>query len=103
MHSADIKKENSIDESMVQQYFVVCGTIVFFFLRHLQSFFGKLLRALVYLVIAMFVIYMTADMQNQTLVTIIRVVVSVIVAFTVYVDINNPKRYCFDERVFINL
>lgn len=84
MHSGDIAKDNSIDELIVKQAIVGGGAVVFFFLSRLQSVLGKFLRALAYLVVGAFVIYMTADVHDKTLLMIIRVTVGLVVAFGLY-------------------
>ena len=57
MHSVDIAKDNSIDESMVKLYIVSSGVVVFFFLSRFESIVGKFLRVLAYLAIGAFVLY----------------------------------------------
>lgn len=84
MHSADIAKDNAIDELLVKQIIVGGGLVIFFFLSRLQSVIGKFLRVLAYLVVGALVFYMTADMQDKTFVMIIRVIVGLMLAFGLY-------------------
>ena len=84
MHSVDIAKDNSIDESMVKLYIVSSGVVVFFFLSRFESIVGKFLRVLAYLAIGAFVLYVTMDMQDKTLLMIIRGIVALVVLFGMY-------------------
>ena len=84
MHSGDIAKDNSIDELIVKQSIVGGGAVAFFFLSRLQSVVGKFLKVLAYLLVGAFVIKMTANMQDKTLLMIIRVIVGLVIAFVLY-------------------
>jgi len=182
IHSSDIARDNALDEMMVQQAIISGAAVIFLFFSRFQSVVGKFLKALAYLIVGGFVVYMTADMQDKSLMVILRGVAGLMVAFglygfvsfayfknrddelkkngwkleakwsdvnldadedmsfyvikfsarhpqtgetlyfkserlnfnpsdkledgqvfTVYVDRNNPKKYCFDEDAFSNL
>jgi len=84
LHSSDIAKEYSTDETVIQQIIVGAGTVVFFLLSRFESVVGKFLRVLAYIAVGIFVFYITADMQDKTFALIIRSMTGLVVAFGLY-------------------
>jgi len=84
IHSGDIARDNAFDERVVQQTIVGGGVIIFLFFSRFQSVAGKFLKVLAYLLVGGAVVYMTADMQDKTLMVILRGIAGLVVAFGLF-------------------
>ena len=84
LHAGEISEEYTTSKSIVESYIVLTGFIVFFFLTRFQSAIGKFFKALAYVIVGGSVIYITSELQDKTLLMIIRVIVGLVVAFGVY-------------------
>jgi len=84
IHSADIARDNALDDALVQQSIIGGGAVIFLFFSRFQSVVGQFLKAFAYLVVGGVAIYMTADMQDKTLMAILRGITGLVVAFGFY-------------------
>lgn len=83
-HAGDIANEYSADKSDVEFYILSSAVVAFFFMSRFESVLGLFLKALAYVVAGVFVLYITSDMQDETALLIVRVVVGLVMAFGVY-------------------
>lgn len=90
-YAGDISQEYATDKSKIELYIVTIAVVVFFFLSRFQSVFGQFLKALAYVLLGIFVVYMTAGLQDETALLIIRAVVGLTVAFGLYAFIKSAS------------
>lgn len=87
-HAGDIANEYSADKSDIEFYILSSTVVGFFFISRFESVFGRFLKALAYVVAGSFVLYITADLQDETALLIVRVVVGLVMAFGIYAFVS---------------
>jgi len=98
LHAGEISEEYSTSLSIVESYIIAIGFVVFFFLSRFQNAIGKFFKALAYAIAGGFILYLTSDLQDRTLLMVIRVIVALVVAFGLYgfisfVFVKNKEDY----------
>ena len=78
-----------VDKRVAENYVLLGGVVIFFFFSRFESIFGQFLKALAYVLIGAFVVYATSDIQDETVLLMIRSIVGLVVAFGLYAFISS--------------